>query len=732
MNKPLSDSSSEPEGEPASSGGLLGAVLNDPKLREQFQSRSADEKTIELSVSDLPDNPLPEEAFQNGTLQDEGHITFSLPEPPVSEAGSSFDTFELPSQDTSPSEQTDDLGFVPKRTVELLSGEEKGDLGEYRIVGRLGSGGTGVVYQAHQRAIEREVAIKVLRQELSYNALSRQRFITEARVIGGLDHPNVIAIHEVCKDENGTLFYSMKRIDGTSWDQRINQMSKNENLETLLGVANGIRYAHSRGLIHRDIKPENVMLGKFGEVLLADWGLAISHNSKESSTGISSSIGGTPAYMAPELAYGDNDSISFQTDIYLLGATLFHILTGFPPHRGENLLECVRSAAHNEIQPTDVQGELMDIAMRAMQSDPADRYQTVEEMIDAIDHEQQHTESARLVRRARERLSAATHEKQYEDYRIADAILNEALTIWAENPSALESRRELQLRFAELATEQGDLDLAWSIYEAAGEAESDAAMLVRRAIQERETTEVRSSRYSTLFTHSPDAGLLIRMSTAEVVEANQMFGCMFGYKQDEVVGRSIRDLNLWACPERRNELVEHLNQRGAIDDFEATFLHTDGHPIEILLAARIVEVQGETMVVSTIRDITIRKQAERELKRSRQRMHDLQGLAGIGTWSYSVVEDQVTWSSEAFALLGRSEKEGAPQKDEFHNLMHPDDRAESNKAVGNALKTGTSYEITVRFRVADNTYRALLVRGQPIVDDAGSVVEIYGVLIPQP
>ena len=94
-------------------------------------------------------------------------------------------------------------------------------------------------------------------------------------MIGGLDHPNVIALHEVCVDSDGFLFYSMKRIEGTSWDQQISRNSVDENVKILLRVADAIRYAHSRGLVHRDIKPENVMLGQFGEVLVADWGLAL-------------------------------------------------------------------------------------------------------------------------------------------------------------------------------------------------------------------------------------------------------------------------------------------------------------------------------------------------------------------------------------------------------------------------------------------------------------------------
>ena len=297
-----------------------------------------------------------------------------------SEAGSLEETVEFSSDTVKYLVDAAQEGFVPMRHVAKL-GEAKLNEAEYRVVGKLGSGGTGIVYQAHQRAVDREVAIKVLRDELAGDPVSRRRFLTEARMIGGLDHPNVIALHEVSVDDRGGLFYSMKRIDGTSWDQQIGEMTLNENLQTLRGVADAIRYAHSRRLIHRDIKPENVMLGKFGEVLLADWGLAINDNEKDSSPDTSLhevAIGGTPAYMAPELAAGDFRAVGFHTDVYLLGAVLFQILTGYPPHHGESLLACIHSAANNEIRPTRVEGELMDIAMQAMSTAPADRFATVD------------------------------------------------------------------------------------------------------------------------------------------------------------------------------------------------------------------------------------------------------------------------------------------------------------------------------------------------------------------
>ncbi len=693
------------------SHGLLNSVLDNPRLREQLGSMPADEKTI---------------ALQNDDGADFSHPNWNVGN---SDSGES-DTIELPLEARKRVNRPVDQGFVPNRRVATL-GDANLDDTDYRIVGRLGSGGTGIVYQAHQRAIDREVAIKVLRDELAYSELSRARFLTEARVIGGLDHPNVIALHEVCVDDVGGLFYSMKRIDGTSWDQKIAEMSLSENISTLMHVADAIRYAHSRGLIHRDIKPENVMLGRFGEVLLADWGLAISHGSDESKHGINHSIGGTPAYMAPELAVGLPAAICYQTDVYLLGAILFQTLTGFPPHHGGSLLECIHAAANNVIRESDVEGELMDIAITAMATDPADRYESVEAFIAAVADQRQHDQSERLVKRACKRITEASSEHQYEDFRVADALLMESLDLWPENERAHRARKRLRMQFAAAATERGDLDLAMSIYEAAGEADSAAAAEVRELRARRDASHERVSRYSTLFTHSPEAGLLIQMSTGCVVEANQMFGMLFGYEEEQVVGRPVAELNLWACPERRNELVEQLSQNGAIENFEARFLHTEGRPIDVLISGRVVEVQGEQMVVSTIRDISLRKRAEQELKRSRQRLRDLQQLAGLATWSYDVATEEVTWSDEAFQLVGRRVEDGVPSHDEYVEMIHPEDRESLNQALDATLESGAAYELFVRQRGAGGRYRRVLMRGQPILDEEGKTVEVYGVLIPQ-
>ncbi len=695
---------------PHPSVNLLQTVLTDASLCQRLAEMPPDHKTIEVSPDGRPGS-------------------FAHPDWRQTDGSAVQETVALTGDVATAAAATQDEGFVPLRQLRTVGEGKRGDA-EYRLVGRLGSGGTGIVYQAHQRAVDREVAIKVLREQLARDPQSRSRFLTEARVIGALDHPNVIALHELGVDDSGSLFYSMKRVDGMSWDERIGTYSVRENLETLLRVADGIRYAHSRGLIHRDLKPENVMLGQFGEVLLADWGLAVSDDSAEGAPRLDSAIGGTPAYMAPELASGDTSAISFQTDIYLLGAILFQIMTGYPPHDGSSLLECIRAAANNEIRPTRASGELMEIAMKAMATEPRDRFDSVDAFIRALHEQRTHEQSERLVRRAREQLDQAGPEKHYEGFRVADALLREAIAVWPENTKARQAIVDLQLEFARVATSQGDLDLALALYEAAGETASEATARIRRLKQEREQSMQRHAKYSTLFTQSPEAGLLVRLSSGEIVEANPAFVHLLGYAEAEIVGRRMPELNVWASPERRRDFVERLKQHGAVENLEAPFLHRDGHQIDVLISARTVTVAGEEMLISTIRDISQRKAAENELSRSRRRLRELQRMAGLGTWSLDVPTQQITWSEEIYRLLKRDPALGPPTFAEYVDSIHPQDRERMRRTIIASLENGSAYELRIRQQVGDEGYGQFIARGQPVRDEEGNTVELYGVVLP--
>jgi hypothetical protein len=200
----------------------------------------------------------------------------------------------------------------------------------------------------------------------------RAKFLSEAAVTGELDHPNIVPIHDLGSNEEGQLFYAMKEVRGTSWNEMIHENGLQENLEVLMRVADAVAFAHSKGVIHRDLKPENVMLGEFGEVLVMDWGLAASirEGGKAESLRGKSITAGTPAYMPPEMARGEGDAIGPHSDQYLLGAILYEIITGRAPHTGSSALDCLRNAADNVIQDTAQNGELLAVARRAMATQP--------------------------------------------------------------------------------------------------------------------------------------------------------------------------------------------------------------------------------------------------------------------------------------------------------------------------------------------------------------------------
>ncbi|QDT09109.1 protein kinase domain-containing protein [Planctomycetes bacterium K23_9] len=750
---------------------LLDTIDDDGSLAKRLAEMPADAKTITLAISQ----------FRN-TLQ---HPSWADDEqlPLFSEVDTDSLNETIDGGPIEGAKPIDD-GFVPPRRIRSLNdaANDDDDDVEYRLIGKLGSGGTGIVYQAHQRAIDREVAIKVLRSELAADPSSRSRFLAEARVIGALDHPNVIALHDLCIDDKGQLFYAMKRIDGTSWDLQIDEMDVEKNLSILLRVADAIRYAHSQGWIHRDLKPENVMLGRFGEVLVADWGLAVNcfphqEHREHLVAQASSAIGGTPAYMSPELASGNVASLGFATDVYLLGAILYQILSGHPPHHGSNLLDCIQAAARNDIRSTDAQGELVDVALRAMATRPEDRYASVEDFVAAIEIRRTHEESERLVRRAKRRAWDTPPEDSddpYEKLGSAITLTNEAMELWPENRRAAETLRRLQVDFARIAANQGDLDLSIRLYESAGEGESEAAARIRADRDRRDKARENQAKFSALFTFSPEAGLLIRWSDKVVIEVNDACTELLGYEKEELVGQVISKLTIWACPSRRQIFVEELAKNGRIDNFETQFLHrcatmqdpecekfalnkqrtadgaelsgaeSDGvgpdgmmpegimiaQPIDVLISARTVEVGGEEMLLSTIRDISKRREIERDLEQSRQRLKDLQRLAGLGTWSYDPVADEIRWSSETYRITGRDPAKGAPSLRELMNLVHPDDRLILNDAITMAMQNGASYQI--RFRQKDDTgvYRNLLARGQGDVNEFGQTVDLYGVLMP--
>ncbi len=337
---------------------------------------------------------------------------------------------------------------------------------DYELNRLLGKGGMGWVYEARQTSLDRTIALKMLNMDKADTEAERNEFLAEAVVTGELAHPNIVPIYDVAFNEQGQLFYSMKRVEGTVWRKVLKTYSLFDNLDVLMKVADAISFSHSRGIIHRDLKPDNVMLGDHGEVLVTDWGLAadVSGASKAGRMTDDPQLCGTPLYMAPEMALGDQAAVGIHSDIYLLGAVLFEIVTGKQPRSKKvRFWDCILDAANNMIEPTDRKSELLNIAYKAMSTAPADRHESVKAFQQEVQEYRAHAESANLVALAEEGIELAEQEQRYERYAEAVADFKQALKLWPENHTAHEGLSEALRKYAAYALSHNEPELAASL-----------------------------------------------------------------------------------------------------------------------------------------------------------------------------------------------------------------------------------------------------------------------------
>jgi tetratricopeptide (TPR) repeat protein/tRNA A-37 threonylcarbamoyl transferase component Bud32 len=303
--------------------------------------------------------------------------------------------------------------YVPRRA----------DGSRYRVLRPHAKGGLGEVFVAEDQELHREVALKEIQQEFAHDAHSRARFVMEAEITGRLEHPAVVPVYGLGQYADGRPYYAMRFIKGDTFKealQRFHQADKpgrdagerrlafRELLGRFVDVCQAVAYAHSRGVLHRDLKPGNVMLGKYGETLLVDWGLAKPvgrpepvRSSDEATLRPSSGSGvaatqagtalGTPAYMSPEQAAGRLDLVGPASDIYGLGATLYSLLTGQPPFSGTDKCEVLRQVQRGEVMPPRklkprTPAALEAICLKAMALRPEDRYPMALELAADIEH----------------------------------------------------------------------------------------------------------------------------------------------------------------------------------------------------------------------------------------------------------------------------------------------------------------------------------------------------------
>jgi tetratricopeptide (TPR) repeat protein/tRNA A-37 threonylcarbamoyl transferase component Bud32 len=262
-------------------------------------------------------------------------------------------------------------------------------LARYELHEKLGEGAMSQVFRGVDRQLQRPVAVKILKENLLFQETARKRFGREAQSLARMDHPKVVKVYD--SGETGAQMYLvMEFVQGEALSSILSR--KGKDLRGLLGLleqaARGIHHAHQKGIIHRDIKPQNILVTRADEVKVADFGLAHLLDSDTGLTG-TGAILGTPLYMAPEQVGGAISQIGHRTDVYALGAILYEMLSGWPPHRGNTASEVYEKILHeNPLPPrllaNGIPPELEVIALKAVEKDPSHRYASAEEFADDL------------------------------------------------------------------------------------------------------------------------------------------------------------------------------------------------------------------------------------------------------------------------------------------------------------------------------------------------------------
>ncbi|WP_372794497.1 SUMF1/EgtB/PvdO family nonheme iron enzyme [Pontiella sp.] len=287
----------------------------------------------------------------------------------------------------------------------------------YTSITPLGKGSFGEVHSARDTLLGRDVAIKSLKNQYRDEEEIVDRFLKEARGTAQLEHPNIMPVHELGVNDELGVYFTMKKIEGENLKEILARLEASTSLylkryplsrllEIFLSVCNGVAFAHSKGVIHRDLKPANIMIGEYGEVLILDWGLVKLLKSDDGSDSgvqlrleefdegtstLDGAISGTPNYMSPEQAEGNVEDVDFQSDIYSLGAILYHILTHHSPFEKTQLRKLLeRVKAGKFTRPRErrpdlrIPRELDAICMKAMARFQVNRYRSVEKLAEDI------------------------------------------------------------------------------------------------------------------------------------------------------------------------------------------------------------------------------------------------------------------------------------------------------------------------------------------------------------
>jgi serine/threonine-protein kinase len=378
-----------------------------------------------------------------------------------------------------------------RRALEVLQGLTHDDRALVDE-GELGRGGMGIVKLARQVSLDRRVAVKTLRNGQAEQDV--EALLSEAWLAGSLEHPGILPIHALSLDADGLPVVVMKRIEGVTWSKLLSGEADlslyapgRNRLESHLRIAmqlcNAVHFANSRGIVHRDLKPDNVMLGRFGEVYLVDWGIA-------TTAGASSQFAGTPAYMAPEMFGGGSAELSAATDVYLLGSILCEVVSGRPPHLRGTTQEMFQSVLRSEPElPSALPTELNQLIRRCMGRVPSTRYATALEVRGALEAFLEHQGSRELEQQAESRASELlTLLKGTADPLRVSRLFSEcrfgfqqSLRVWPENAHAKAALARITAEMVRFELKQGSVRSAQALLSELMEPPADVVAALAQA-----------------------------------------------------------------------------------------------------------------------------------------------------------------------------------------------------------------------------------------------------------
>lgn len=288
-----------------------------------------------------------------------------------------------------------DSGPEDVETIVREVREATGD--RHTRIARLGTGGMGEVHLVSDRALQRRAVMKRIHDSHSSDPRTVRMFVREAQITGQLEHPNIVPVHDLGVDDDDTLYFTMKLVEGRTLEQVVRDLPPPplehamliQLLEIVTKTCDALAFAHSRGIIHCDVKPGNVMVGDYGEVYLMDWGLSRRASGEyEEHTGNHGGsaepvLVGTASFMAPEQALGTNDALDERTDVFAVGAMIYYLLCRRPPYRESDYWSTIGAAQRGAFPPLDTAAKgplpraLLAIVTRAMACSPDERFPSI-------------------------------------------------------------------------------------------------------------------------------------------------------------------------------------------------------------------------------------------------------------------------------------------------------------------------------------------------------------------